>query len=150
MRMTVKKVLKISLASIGGLLLLVIAFLLVLGLTPWGQSFVTKQANRYLASKLDTPFRIGKISYQIPDWIQLEDVYFQTPKGDTLLSGGRLRVDLDMLGLIQGRVALNQIELDKIRLNVTRTLPDTAFNFNFLIDAFSSGAPADQSPGNWI
>ncbi|MDR6194088.1 translocation/assembly module TamB domain-containing protein [Siphonobacter sp. SORGH_AS_0500] len=143
--MNIRKILKISLASIGGLLLLVIAFLLVLGLTPWGQNFVTKQANRYLSSKLNTPFRIGKISYQIPDWIQLEDVYFQTPKGDTLLSGGRLRVDLDMLGLIQGRVALNQIELDKIRLNVTRTLPDTAFNFNFLIDAFSSGAPADPA-----
>ncbi|WP_243406311.1 translocation/assembly module TamB domain-containing protein [Siphonobacter curvatus] len=143
--MKIKKVLKITLLSIGGLLITIIAFLLVLGLTDWGQTFVTRQVNRYLATKLKTPFAIGRISYQIPDWIQLEDVYFQTPKGDTLLSGKRMRVDLDMLGLIQGRIALNTIELDKIRLNVTRTLPDTAFNFNFLINSFASGKPADPA-----
>lgn len=143
--MNIKKTINYSLAAIGALLLVLIAFLLILGTTSWGQQFVTRQVNNYLKSKLDAPFSIGRISYRIPDWIQLDEVYFGTPKGDTLLSGKRLRVDLDMWGLLQSKVALNQIELDRIRLNIHRTLPDTAFNFQYLIDAFSSGKPADPS-----
>ncbi|WP_332368579.1 hypothetical protein [Spirosoma telluris] len=84
---------------------------------------MTKQVNSYLAQKLQSPFHIGRISYSIPDWIELEDVFFKTPKGDTLLNGGRMRVDLDMWGLLNNRVALNQIELEHIRLNISRTLP---------------------------
>ncbi|MFT4033268.1 MAG: translocation/assembly module TamB domain-containing protein [Siphonobacter sp.] len=143
--MNFKRITKIVLASVGGLLLLIIIFLLILGMTTWGQNFVTKQVNNYLASKLTTPFKIGRISYQIPDWIQLEDVYFQTPAGDTLVSGGRLRVNMDMLDLIKSRITLNEIELDHVRVTIKRTLPDTTFNFNYLIDAFSSGKPADPA-----
>ncbi|SDM04176.1 translocation/assembly module TamB domain-containing protein [Siphonobacter aquaeclarae] len=143
--MNIKKTINYTLAAIGALLLVLVAFLLILGTTSWGQQFVTRQVNNYLKGKLNAPFSIGRISYHIPDWIQLDDVYFGTPKGDTLLSGKRLRVDLDMLGLLQSKVALNQIELDKIRLDIRRTLPDTTFNFQYLIDAFSSGKPADPA-----
>ncbi|MRS61371.1 translocation/assembly module TamB [Larkinella terrae] len=118
---------------------LVLGFLWVVGTTTWGQEFVTRQVNNYLAGKLKSPFRIGKITYEIPDYVSLEDVLFITPKGDTLLAGQKLRVDLDMMGLLKNRVALNQIELEKVRVNLNRTLPDTTFNFQYIIDAFDTG-----------
>ncbi len=121
--------------------LLVTGFVAVVATTPWGQSFVTRQANNYLASKIKAPFSIGRISYHIPDWIELENVYFKTPKGDTLVSGGRLRIDIDMMALLQSKVSVNQVEMEHIRLNVSRTLPDTTFNFKYLLDAFSSKSP---------
>lgn len=121
--------------------LLLTGFLAVVATTPWGQQFVTTQANKYLATKIKSPFSIGRISYKLPDWVELENVYFQTPTGDTLLYGRRLRVDMDMMALLQNKVAINQVELQHIRLNVSRTLPDTAFNFKYLIDAFSSESP---------
>lgn len=124
------------------LVLLLVGFATLVATTPWGQGFVTRQVNSYLAQKLQSPFRIGRITYRIPDWIELEDVFFKTPKGDTLLAGGRLRVDLDMWGLLHSRVALNQIELERTRLNVTRTLPDTTFNFQYLLNAFTTPGPA--------
>ncbi|RRB11109.1 translocation/assembly module TamB [Larkinella knui] len=122
---------------------LVIGFLGVVATTSWGQEFVTRQVNSYLAGKLKSPFRIGRITYDIPDYVGLEDVLFITPKGDTLLAGQKLRVDLDMMGLLKNRVALNQIELENIRVNLNRTLPDTAFNFQYIIDAFDTGGPAE-------
>ncbi|RRA99255.1 translocation/assembly module TamB [Larkinella rosea] len=122
---------------------LVIGFLGVVATTTWGQEFVTRQVNNYLAGKLKSPFRIGKITYEIPDYVGLEDVLFITPKGDTLLTGQKLRVDLDMMGLLQNRLALNQIELEKISVNLNRTLPDTVFNFQYIIDAFDTGGPAE-------
>lgn len=126
------------------LVLLVVGFMLVVATTSWGEQFVTQQVNSYLAKKLKSPFRIGSITYSIPDYMALEDVLFITPKGDTLLSGQRLFVDLDMLGLLQNRVAINQIELAKIRLNLNRTLPDTTFNFQYIINAFDTEEPGEN------
>ncbi|UFH55945.1 hypothetical protein [Spirosoma sp. KNUC1025] len=127
------------------LVLLLVGFVVLVATTPWGQQFVTKQVNSYLAQKLQSPFHIGRISYSIPDWIELQDVFFQTPKGDTLINGGRMRVDLDMWGLLNNRVALNQIEFEHIKLNVSRTLPDTAFNFQYILDAFDTGTAPEPS-----
>ena len=132
------------------LILLVLGFVVLVATTPWGQQFVTKQVNSYLAQKLNSPFHIGRVSYSIPDWIELEDVFFQTPKGDTLISGGKMRVNLDMWGLINSRVALNQVEFEHIRLNINRTLPDRndgppTFNFQYLVNAFTT--PGVDSPG---
>ena len=127
------------------LVLLLAGFVVLVATTPWGQQFVTKQVNSYLAQKLQSPFHIGRVGYSIPDWIELEDVFFKTPKGDTLLNGGRMRIDLDMWGLLNNRVALNQIELEHIKLNINRTLPDTTFNFQYILDAFDTGTAPEPS-----
>lgn len=126
------------------LILLLVGFVMLVATTPWGQQLVTKQVNSYLAGKLRSPFRIGRIRYAIPDYIELENVFFKTPKGDTLLNGERMRVDLDMWGLLNNRVSLNQIELEHIRLNVNRLTADRGrtadglptFNFQYILDAF--------------
>ena len=126
------------------LILLLAGFVLLVATTTWGQQLVTRQVNSYLAGKLQSPFRIGRIRYAIPDYIELDDVFFKTPKGDTLLDGGRMRVDLDMWGLLNNRVALNQIELEHIRVNINRLTADRGrtadglptFNFQYILDAF--------------
>lgn len=145
--MSVSKTIVRVLLGLLALILLLAGFVVLVATTPWGQQFVTKQVNSYLAQKLQSPFRIGRVAYSIPDWLELEDVYFKTPQGDTLLDGGRMRVDLDMWGLLNNRVAINQIELERVRLDIRRTLPDTTFNFQYILNAFDTGSsepePAD-------
>jgi translocation and assembly module TamB len=147
----VRKAISTILLVLLALVLLVVGFVLVVATTPVGERFVTRQVNNYLAKKLKSPFRIGRISYKIPDYIELNDVFFQTPKGDTLLLGQRLFVDVDMLGLLNNRVAINQIDLEKVRLNISRMLPDRsvgppAFNFNYLLDAFVPPGQPQPAP----
>jgi translocation and assembly module TamB len=130
--------------------LLVAGFLGIVATTAWGQQFVTKQVNSYLAGKIKAPFRIGRVRYKLPDWIILEDVYFNTPTGDTLLAGRRMRVDLDMWGLLNNRVAINQVELERVNLNITRLSPGPnggppVFNFQHLLDAFDTGKPNEPA-----
>jgi translocation and assembly module TamB len=138
---TVRRFARNTFFILATLLVGLIGFVGILLTTDWGQRFVTKQVNGYLARKLDTPFRIGRIAYDIPDYLELTDVFFADRQGDTLLLGKRLRVDLDMMALLQNRIQLNQIELTGIRVDVRRTLPDTTYNFQFLLDAFSSPEP---------
>src|SRR5207253_324937 len=57
---------------------------------------------------------------------------------DTLLSGKSLKVDISMLKLFHKEIEINEVKLDKITAKVSRVLPDTTFNFQFIVDAFIS------------
>lgn len=109
--------------------------------TPAGQNFLTRQATSYLRKKLDTRLDIRSVRFDIPDWIVMEGIYLEDKTGDTLVAGERLYVNLDMLGLLKGTVGINSVEFENVRLKVNRTLPDTTFNFQFIVDAFDSGEP---------
>jgi translocation and assembly module TamB len=132
-----KKALKVLAIVI--LTILILVGVLIWGIqTPFGQNFLTSQANSFLRKKLKTKVNIEKVRFDIPDWIMLEGVYFEDTHGDTLLAGRRLYVDLDMYSLIKGNVGINKIELEGVNANINRVLPDTVFNFQFIVDAFAS------------
>ena len=126
--------------KITGIILLSI-LLLFLGVffylqTSGGQTFLSNRVITYLKNKIDKPFTIKNINYKIPDWIELNGVYFSDNKGDTLLTGQRLHVNIDMLALIKNEVTINEVNLENIEVNIKRTLPDTTFNFAYILDAF--------------
>ena len=132
-----KKALKVLAIII--LTVLILVGVLIWGLqTPFGQNFLTTQANSYLRKKLKTKVNIEKVRFDVPDWILLEGVYFEDQAGDTLVAGKRLYVDLDMYSLIKGNIGINKVELEGVTANIKRTLPDTVFNFQFIVDAFAS------------
>jgi translocation and assembly module TamB len=125
------------------LAIIILTVLILIGVTIWGlqtpfgQNFLTSKANSYLRKKLKTKVNIEKVRFDIPDWILLEGVYFEDLHGDTLLAGKRLYVDLDMYGLIKGDIGINKVELEGVNANINRVLPDTVFNFQFIVDAFA-------------
>ena len=132
-----KKALKVFAIVI--LAILILVGVLIWGIqTPFGQNFLTNQANSYLRKKLKTKVNIEKVRFDVPDWILLEGVYFADEQGDTLVAGKRLYIDLDMYSLIKGNVGINKVELEGINANINRVLPDTVFNFQFIVDAFAS------------
>jgi translocation and assembly module TamB len=136
-----KKVLKVLAIVI--LTILILVGVLIWGIqTPTGQNFLTTQANTYLRKKLKTKLNIEKVRFDVPDWIMLEGVYFADQKGDTLVAGKRLYVDIDMYSLIKGNIGINKVELEGVTAKIYRTLPDTIFNFQFIADAFAGDEPA--------
>ncbi|GGM97671.1 hypothetical protein GCM10010967_34430 [Dyadobacter beijingensis] len=131
-----KKALKVLAIII--LTVLILVGVLIWGIqTPFGQNFLTSQANSFLRKKLKTKVNIEKVRFDIPDWVLLEGVYFEDLHGDTLVSGKRLYVDLDMYSLIKGDIGINKVELEDVNANISRVLPDTVFNFQFIVDAFA-------------
>ncbi|WP_273216104.1 translocation/assembly module TamB domain-containing protein [Runella zeae] len=103
-----------------------------------GQDWLTRRVVSYLRQKLQTRVEVAQVRFQLPDWVELKEVYLEDKHRDTLLAGGRLFVDLDVWGLLQNKVGINEIQLENIVLNVHRTLPDTTFNFAFITQAFAS------------
>jgi len=105
---------------------------------PAVQNFVKNKAINYLKNKTHTEVRLESIKIAFPKDIVLNNFYMEDQKKDTLLFAQRLAVDISLMKLINKKVEINNIELEKIRANVTRIDPDTTFNYSFLLDAFMS------------
>ena len=138
-----KKIGRILLRTVLIIILLVVA-LLILIQTPPVQNFIVKKATAYLEKKLKTRVEIGKLYIGFPKNIVIENIYLEDRKKDTLLSGGRIKVDISMLKLLDNEVEVNKVQLDQVTAKVTRVLPDTTFNFQFIVDAFASGDSKPQ------
>lgn len=135
----VKKSLKIVgwiIGSIIGLFLLVVLLIQI----PAIQNSIKNKAVTYLEGKIHTPVRIGKIEIGLPKKIILEDVYFQSQSGDTLLSGEKIAVDISLFKLFDDEVEVNSVSLKNITANVKRN-KDSVFNFDYIIKAFASKEP---------
>jgi hypothetical protein len=131
-----RKVGKIVLLAFIGILL-VVGTAIVWLQTGSGQDWLTRRVVSYLRQKLQTRVEVAHVRFQLPDWIELQNVYLEDEHRDTLLMGKRLYVDMDVWGLLQNKVGINEIQLENIYLHVHRTLPDTTFNFAFITKAFS-------------
>ncbi|MBS1602268.1 MAG: translocation/assembly module TamB [Bacteroidetes bacterium] len=122
---------------------MVIVLLLVQ--TPWVQNIVRAKAETYLSRKLNTAVRIGGLRINFLHSVTLKDVYIADRQRDTLLSAGLIDVNLYVLGLLHNNLDIKRVELGDITVKVKRQLPDTAFNFQFIVDAFVGGAAAKKT-----
>src|SRR5450631_3642056 len=120
-------------------LLGIILLILVLIQTGPVQNYGRGKIEAYLENKLHTKVRIGNLYIDFPSRIILKNIYLEDRRKDTLISGGRIEVDISMFRLFSKEVRLNNLELQNAVLKVKRQMPDTVFNFQFIADAFSSG-----------
>ena len=122
------------------LLLLVI----ILVQTPYVQNIVRGKAQDYLSDKLQTKVVVGRLYIGFPQTVELHNIYIEDRQKDTLLSGNVLKLNLNMWKLLHSEIAINKVELGGITAKIKRQLPDTTFNFQFIVDAFA-GSPAPET-----
>ncbi len=134
------KVLLWTVGSIIGLFLLIVLLFQI----PYFQNIVKDEAVSYLEGKIGTEVKIGKIEIGLPKKVILEDVYFEGQKGDTLLAGEKLAVDISLFKLLDNEVEINSVDLRGIVANVKRN-KDSVFNFDYIIKAFASDKPMDTT-----
>jgi hypothetical protein len=119
--------------------ILFIVFLLIQ--TPFVQNIVRGKAESYLSRKLKTRVRIGGLDIAFFRSVTLRNVYIEDRQRDTLVSAGLIDVQIRMLGLLHHELDIGQVHLEDVTAKIRRELPDTAFNFQFMVDAFA-GAPS--------
>ena len=127
---------------ITGCILLLIIIIIILVQTPFVQNLARAKAQRYLSEKLHTRVEIKELRIKFPTRVSLGGVIIEDRQKDTLLSGKRLEMGINMWKLFHGELVISTVELRGITAKVKRALPDTSFNFQFIIDAFASKNPA--------
>ena len=139
-----KKTGKITLYLLGILLVIIIGLFIFIN-TRSGKRFIKNKVESYLQEKLKTRVVIGSLDYSLPKWIELNGVYLEDKKKDTLLYGEQVAVDINMLKLISGEIYIRKVAFKNIYVNITRPENDTAFNYQFVMNAFAGAtttAPA--------
>ena len=150
MNTTVKRILRV-IAWVTGSIVFLILLLLVLIQVPAVQNYAKNKAVVWLQGKIKTKVSIDNLSISFPKEIVLKGVYFQDLKKDTLLYGNEIRVDIALFQLLHNEVDVNYLELNGIKTHITRIQPDTVYNFDYIVNAFSSPAtaatPVDTTAG---
>jgi len=129
-------------------LIIIVVIVVILVQTPYVQNIVRGKAEKYLSRKLHTRVNIGGLYVGFPRTIQLKNIYIEDLQKDTLLSAGTIGVDLKMWGLLHNTLDIEKIQVEGLTAKVKRTLPDSTFNFQFIVDAFSSGKEKAPEPKN--
>lgn len=130
-----RRILKILGWTVVGVIVLLILVVVLLQV-PAVQNFAKDKAVAFLQKKIGTPVKIDRLSISFPKKVVLEGIYFEDQNKDTLLAGKKLAVDISMLALLDNEVEINDVELDGIRANIYRLGKDTAYNFQYIVDAF--------------
>ena len=105
---------------------------------PAGKRQVNNKVQSYLQGKLKTKVLIGSINYSLPNSIEINNIYVEDQKKDTLIFGEKITADISMLKLIWGNTDIQKLALQNIFLNVNRGAKDSVFNYQFIINAFSA------------
>lgn len=129
----------------------ILAFFIILVLliqTPPVQNFARKKIVSFLENKLQTRITIGRINIGIPNKVLLENIYLEDRQKDTLLSGGRISANINMFKLINNDIEINQLEIENVTAKIKRVLPDTIFNFQFIVDAFTPKKTVPSNPAD--
>ncbi len=120
----------------GVFVLLITAILLVR--VPSIQNKIAQKAISYLQDKIKTKVALERIVINFPKTIVIEGLYVEDQKKDTLIYSERIAVDASMWELFNNQILLNDVAVRNTTGKISRTLPDSAFNFDFITEAFAS------------
>ncbi|MGB4929164.1 MAG: hypothetical protein WBP43_04285, partial [Chitinophagales bacterium] len=104
---------------------------------PAVQNYVASKATSWLSEKLQTKVELKEISIDVLDHIIIRGLYIEDKNQDTLIYAGELQVNIGTLNPFTPSVRLKNIALSETNINISRTLPDSTYNYQFIIDAFA-------------
>ncbi len=140
----IKKTGKILLYILLGVLVLVCLLFIYIN-TSFGKRMIKNKVQSYLQDKLKTKVVIGSLTYSLPSSIEIKSIYLEDQKNDTLFYGESVGVEIRMLQLIWGNTSIQKVALKNLFVNVNRGEKDSVFNYQFIIDAFSSKSNTSAS-----
>lgn len=109
-----------------------------------GKQFLKREVSSYLSKKLKTNFSLGSIDFNLPNDFEIHHIYVEDKSQDSLFYAEELSVSIALLKLIKGETDIKKIALSKAKINIYRARNDSLFNFQFILDAFSSNKKSEK------
>ncbi|CAL66536.1 translocation/assembly module TamB domain-containing protein [Christiangramia forsetii] len=139
------KVLKITGKVFLGILILLLLILLFIR-SPWGQNIIKDKFISSIEKKTGAKIDLDRIFIQFNGDIQVDDLYIEDPKGDTIIYSNRISANISVWPLIQGNgFSLNSLDANNVKANIIRKDSIKGFNYEFLMEAFASDTTQTQT-----
>lgn len=139
--MRLRKITKIILVTVASLLTIFFALYVLIQLPPV-QTYIVRQIAGSLSSALHTTVSVEKVKLKFFKTASLTNVYIEAQNGDTLLHAGKLDASISLFSLFNKTLRFNEISIFDTYLQFKRKSNDPDFNFQFIIDHFTSDEPA--------
>jgi len=106
---------------------------------PRVQEYLSQRAENFLEDKTNTEVSLDAIYLTIPTNLVVKGLYIEDQQNDTLVYLGKLDVNIDMIALLSSEINIDKLGLYHTRANLVKAGQDSTFNFQFIVDSFSSG-----------
>ncbi len=113
--------------------------------TEWGQNFAVRQVTKKLSTDLQARINIKKVNLHFFDKLDLQGVFIEDQKGDTLLSAGTVQVNITDWFFLKDKAEVQYIGLSNAVVYFNRT--DSVWNYRFLEQYFGKKDTVKKSPG---
>ncbi|MEA3496520.1 MAG: translocation/assembly module TamB domain-containing protein [Bacteroidota bacterium] len=133
----VRNALKLFLWISGGIILFLIFITLLLHL-PFIQNAITGKIENFVSNKTDSTIEIKSINLSLPRGVVVKDIYTEDLQKDTLFYCHKIKISVNLLNLVKKRLKIERFEIDDLSCNIKRSLSDSNFNFDFIVDVFAS------------
>ena len=137
----IKKIGHIILITLGVLILLNVILLFSLN-TSFVQQKIVRKVTSTLSEKTGTNIEIGHIQIDLFDGLFLEDLFLEDTHHDTLAFIHQLNVNYSLKNIYRHKtLSLSRVAIQDFVINLTKENDSTDYNYQFLVDAFSSDKP---------
>lgn len=109
------------------------------------QTFLAQKATSYFSKELKTDVSIGRVSIVFFNRLVLDEVNIEDRKGDKIAYMKSLFLTLRGVNQIKREVRLKQVKVENGIFHLYQSKSDGTFNFDFLIDYFSSTDTTNKS-----
>ncbi|MCF8303960.1 MAG: translocation/assembly module TamB domain-containing protein [Bacteroidales bacterium] len=141
----IRKAVKVLIWIIVGLAGLLVVISILLRLHPV-QNYAAQKAVNYLRNKTNTEIKLDKIAVTLPDEVTLEGIYFEDMQQDTLLYTRQITADVSLFELMRNNIHIDKLAINGLSGQIKRTLPDSTFNFNFIITSLTGDKKPQPQP----
>jgi len=131
-----KRILRVFLKFLAVLILLFIILVLVVR-SEWGQNLIVSKAVNYVSNKTNTKVDIEKLFITFDGDIQIDGLYLEDKKGDTLVYSKSLEAGIPLWEAINGNIGIDNVDWKGLRANIIRQDSINGFNYEFLVNAFT-------------
>lgn len=110
------------------------------------QNFIVRNATNILSKKLNTTVKIDRVRLDLLNHIKLQGIYVEDQNKDTLLYAGEVQGRItDWFIFKDGIPVIKYIGLKDAYANLYRKNDSDKWNYQFIVDAFSTGKKVDTT-----
>jgi len=126
------------LVNLVGTVIAMYAVIVLLFSLPFMQQRLAGWTAHLLSKQVKANVEIGSINLGLLNRIIVNDINIATPTDEPLAHIARVSASLNPFALLSGQVNIGTAQLFGVKATLYRETPDSAPNFQFLIDAFKS------------
>jgi len=113
--------------------------------SPWGQNTIKNKLVSYISDKTNTEINIDKLFLTFDGDIEIDGLYLEDIKGDTLIYSKSLEANIALWPIITGKaLGLDALDWEGVRAKILRKDTISGYNFEFLMNALPSSNTTEQ------